>query len=87
MDRYGRKVCKVWVQPADCPSCGKTLDVGLAQIIDGMAWWFRRYADEQTPQDRGRYEEAEQIARAQRLGLWRDAQAMAPWDWRKVTRK
>lgn len=22
-DRYGRKVCKVWVQPSDCPTCGK----------------------------------------------------------------
>jgi endonuclease YncB( thermonuclease family) len=27
-DRYGREVCKVWVQPLDCPRCGKTLDVG-----------------------------------------------------------
>lgn len=27
-DRYGRQVCKVWVQPADCSTCGKTLDVG-----------------------------------------------------------
>lgn len=48
-DRFGREVCKVWVQPLDCPRCGKTLDVGLAQISVGMAWWFRRYADEQSP--------------------------------------
>lgn len=46
-DRFGREVCKVWVQPSDCPRCGKTLDVGLAQISVGLAWWFRRYADEQ----------------------------------------
>ncbi len=45
-DRFGRAVCKVWVQPLDCPRCGKTLDVGLAQISVGLAWWFRRYADE-----------------------------------------
>ena len=38
VDRYRRKVCKVWVQPADCPRCGKTLNVGLAQVTDGMAW-------------------------------------------------
>ena len=31
-DRFGREVCKLWVQPLDCPRCGKTLDVGLAQI-------------------------------------------------------
>ena len=26
-DRYGRILGKVWVQPSDCPTCGKTLDV------------------------------------------------------------
>ena len=37
-DRYKREVCKVWVQPSDCPTCSKTLDAGLAQIIAGLAW-------------------------------------------------
>lgn len=55
-DQYGRHVCKVWVQPSDCPSCGQTLDVGHAQIISGMAWWFRKYIREQTLEDRGRYQ-------------------------------
>ena len=54
VDRYRRKVCKVWVQPPDCPRCGKTLDVGLAQVTDGMAWWYRYYAKEQSAEDRGR---------------------------------
>jgi len=31
-DKYGRIVGKVWVQPADCPTCGRTLDVSLAQV-------------------------------------------------------
>ena len=35
-DRYGRIVGKVWVRPPDCPTCGKTLDVGLAQITTGI---------------------------------------------------
>ena len=35
-DRFGREVCKVWVQPLDRPRCGKTLDVGLAQISVGL---------------------------------------------------
>src|SRR3990170_381953 len=42
-DRYKRKVCRVWVQPLDCPTCGHTLDVGLAQIAAGLAWWYREY--------------------------------------------
>jgi endonuclease YncB( thermonuclease family) len=36
-DRYKREVCKMWVQPSDCPTCGKTLDAGHAQIIAGLA--------------------------------------------------
>ena len=31
-DRCGRIVGKVWVNPPDCPTCGKTLDVGLALV-------------------------------------------------------
>ena len=37
IDRYRRRVCKVMVQPPDCPTCDNTLDVGLAQIIVGGA--------------------------------------------------
>ena len=54
-DRYNWKICKVWVQPADCPNCGKTLEVGHAQLIAGLAWWYRAYAKEQPVEDRGRY--------------------------------
>jgi endonuclease YncB( thermonuclease family) len=53
-DRYGRKVCKVWVQPQDCQKCGQKHDVGYAQISVGVAWWYRAYAKEQSDEDRGR---------------------------------
>jgi endonuclease YncB( thermonuclease family) len=72
-DRYGRIVGKVLVTPIDCPTCGKTLDVGLAQITTWMAWWYRGCANEQSPEDQGRYEFAEQEARTKKVGLWRDA--------------
>jgi endonuclease YncB( thermonuclease family) len=45
-DRYGRIVGRMLVISPDCPTCGKTLDVGLAQIITGMAWWYRYFAHE-----------------------------------------
>ena len=82
-DRYGRKVCKVWVQPADCPTCGKTLDVGLAQISAGLAWWYRAYAREQSPEDQGRYESEENEARLRKRGLWVDDDPVPPWEWRR----
>ena len=85
-DRYGRILGKVWVQPADCPTCGKTLDENHAQLLYGMAWWYRYYAKEQPPEDRGRYESAEDEARKRKLGLWADPNPTNPYDWRKGTR-
>lgn len=38
-DHYGRLLGRVWVQRADCPSCGKTLDANYAQVLAGMVWW------------------------------------------------
>jgi endonuclease YncB( thermonuclease family) len=85
-DRYGRLLGKVWVQPADCPTCGKTLDANHAQILAGMAWWYRYYAKEQSPEDRGRYEPAEDEARSRKWGLWADPNPINPYDWRKGRR-
>lgn len=81
-DRYKRIVGKVMVQPSDCPTCAKTLDAGHAQITVGLAWWYRKYAKEQPPQDRGRYESDELEAKVKRLELWADSDPMPPWDWR-----
>ena len=61
----------------DCPTCGKTLDVGHAQVVAGMAWWYREYAKEQTAEDQGRYESAENEARLRRWGLGRSAASAA----------
>ena len=85
-DKYGRVLGKVWVQPADCPSCGKTLETNHAQVLAGMAWWYRSYAKEQSPQDRGRYESAEDEAKARKWGLWADAKPIQPYYWRKGRR-
>ena len=81
-DKYKRIVGKVWVQPADCPTCPMTLDAGHAQIAAGMAWWYRKYAKEQQPRIRGGTD-CEQEARARRVGLWRDADPVPPWEWRR----
>jgi len=85
-DTHGRVLGKVWVQPGDCPSCGKTLNTNHAQILAGMAWWYRYHADEQSPDDRGRYESAEDEARLRRWGLWADESPVNPYQWRKKKR-
>jgi endonuclease YncB( thermonuclease family) len=70
-DRYGREVCKLLL--------GLT-DVNLEQLRAGMAWWYREYAKEQTPQEREKYAREEQGAKASRAGLWKDAKPVPPWE-------
>lgn len=81
-DRYERFVCKVWIRPPGCPDCGLTLDVGLAQLSEGLAWHYKAFDKEQSAEDRARYAEAENEARAMRAGLWADKNPTAPWEWR-----
>jgi endonuclease YncB( thermonuclease family) len=76
-DRYGRLICKVFVDGQD---------VGLRQITDGMAWWFQKYGKEQSPEDRAAYEQAETMAKIRRVGLWTDTNPTPPWDWRHIRR-
>jgi len=84
LDHRTSIVCKVWARPTDCASCERTIDVGLAQISGGMAWWHRRYALEQSAEDRKRYEAEEQVARQNRRGLWADENPTPPWEWRRA---
>jgi len=85
-DRYRRIVGKVLVVPADapCPAppCANQTDAGLAQIELGLAWHYKKYEKEQSPEDREAYAQAEAEARSRRTGLWADPDPMPPWDWR-----
>lgn len=85
-DRYGRVLGKVWVQPRDCTSCGKTLNANHAQILSGMAWWYQYYAKDQPTKDRERYKSAVSEAKKMKRGLWSESNAIPPWAWRKGQR-
>jgi len=76
-DRYGRQIGKVLVNGQD---------VNLAQIERGMAWFYRQYQREQSPNDRRLYEAAEDAAKAGKRGLWRDTEPVPPWDFRHAKR-
>jgi endonuclease YncB( thermonuclease family) len=77
-DRYGREVCSVYLG---------TRDAGLEMIRDGFAWHFKEYQLEQSPQEREEYARTEEAARAARRGLWGEAGAVPPWEWRKAQKK
>jgi endonuclease YncB( thermonuclease family) len=84
-DRWGRLIRTVWVATPECRqvTCPKTLDAGLALITAGLAWYFKRYAHEQSEEERERYAFAEEEARARKVGLWRDPNPVPPWEWRR----
>ena len=73
VDKYGRKVGKVLLAGLDC---------NLVQIKRGLAWHYKQYQREQSPTDQQSYAAAEIEARAAKLGLWRDADPVPPWEFR-----
>jgi len=77
-DRYGRQIGKVLVNGRDA---------NMVQLERGMAWFYRKYQGEQSPNDRRLYEAAENAARSEKRGLWRDADPVEPWEFRRSTTK
>ena len=51
-----------------------------------MAWHYKCYQDEQSPEDRRLYARAEQEAREAKRGLWVDPAPVPPWDFRRGRR-
>jgi len=66
-DRYGRLICKIMLNG---------LNVNLEQVKNGWAWVYVKYAKEAS------YFEAEEQAKAKRIGLWTDSEPVAPWEFR-----
>ena len=69
IDRYQRRVCEVVVEG---------LNVNRAQVFHGMAWVYAAYAPKNSP-----LLELQAQAREQQLGLWRDDEPVAPWEFRR----
>jgi endonuclease YncB( thermonuclease family) len=76
-DPYGRLVGKITLD-------GK--DINLEQVKLGMAWHYKEYQLEQTPEDRELYAKAENEARIARRGLWQDSNPIEPSAFRKEER-
>ena len=73
-DKYGRTIGKVLLNGTD---------ICLKQIELGMAWHYKQYESEQSKEDREIYAQAELATRAQALGLWKDKNAIPPWEYRR----
>ena len=73
-DKYGRVVGKVMLN---------NNDVCLEQVTRGMAWHYKAYASEQSKEEQESYAQAETIAQAQSVGLWKEKTPTPPWVFRK----
>lgn len=52
------------------------LNLNKEMVRLGMAWHFKKYSDDQS------YDSLETEARRAKVGLWKDPNAIAPWDFR-----
>ncbi len=75
LDRYGRTVADV--------SC-RGEDAGAAQVASGLAWVYERYAH---PTTDAHLFALQGKSQAGRVGLWRDADPVPPWNWRQAAKK
>jgi micrococcal nuclease len=73
-DRYQRILAKIMVGE---------VDINLTMIKKGCAWFYRQYQDSLDENDQKLYDQAEQIAQRQFLGLFKNVKALPPWVWRK----
>ena len=68
-DRYERILGKVLLNEQD---------ICLEQVKRGMAWHYKQYQRDQSPEDRITYSRAEEEARKNRMGLWADDSPIEP---------
>lgn len=68
-DIHGRYVCVIYDEE------GKNINKEMVKL--GMAWHFTRYFNDRS------YAKLEREARKNKVGLWRDTNPIAPWDFRR----
>jgi endonuclease YncB( thermonuclease family) len=73
LDRYGRILGVVRLD---------RLEVNLAQVAAGYAWFYREYQNEMTREERIAYAAAEERAKRERKGLWQQPNPVKPSEYR-----
>ena len=72
VDRYGRFVSRVSVGGED---------LSLTLVAAGLAWHYVRYSDDAA------LARAEADARTKKIGLWTQSAPVAPWEFRRQSRR
>ena len=72
-DKYARILGKVIVDGRDA---------NHEQLKKGLAWYYKKYENDLSDEDKERYAEAEAWARNYTEGLWTDSKSIPPWEFR-----
>lgn len=68
-DRYGRTLGFIFTKSG--------VNVNLEMVKNGMAWQYLRYSKSSS------LKQAQLLAKTQKLGLWKDPNPIAPWEFRR----
>ncbi|MEG1087780.1 MAG: thermonuclease family protein, partial [Cetobacterium sp.] len=68
-DQYGRVVGEVYYN---------NKNLNLYMLETGNAWWYKQYA-----KDNVEFAAAQEKAKFEKLGLWKEDNPMAPWEFRR----
>jgi micrococcal nuclease len=71
VDRYKRAVCVVWVDGRE---------INREMVLEGLAWAYKQYLDRPHASE---YLRAEEQARSERRGLWKQYNPVPPWEFRR----
>ena len=77
VDKYKRQICVVLKDGQD---------INLEMLKAGKAWYYEKFKKEQSRRNRRAYQKAAKTAARQRPGLWAEATAIPPWEFRARTR-
>jgi len=75
IDQYKRSVGIIWLN-------GKNINQEM--VAEGYAWAYRQYLDRPHASE---YIQAEEQARTNKLGLWKQNNPQPPWEFRKMLKK
>ena len=67
-DRYKRLIAEVYFN---------NININKELVKNGLAWHFKKYSSDVE------YAKIERQARKSKVGLWKEKNPIAPWDWRK----
>lgn len=69
IDRYGRTVGIIWTKDS--------INVNLELLKSGLAWHYKMFDKSEE------FAQAEHLARVNKIGLWKQPNAVAPWKFRR----